>query len=92
MAVSTRPFLVLYVAWHPAFAAGRTIAKKLYDQYRRELYGNVAGGAGLSVIYRNVPDPATSEPQHIDLAEAETTAVVLLVDEKFAGDEAKRNQ
>jgi hypothetical protein len=87
VAVPTRPFLVLYVAWHPGFEAGRAIAKKLYDQYRRELYGNVAGGAGLSVIYRNAPDPATSAPQHIDLAEGETTAIVLLVDENFSGDE-----
>ena len=87
MAISTRPFLVVYVAWHPAFAAGRVIAKKLYDQYRRELYGNVTGGAGLSVIYRNTPDPATSAPPHIDLVEGETTAVVLLVDENLAGDE-----
>lgn len=88
MAVSTRPFLVLYVAWHPAFDGGRAIAKKLYDQFRRELYGNVAGGAGLSVLYRNTPDPATTAPPHIDLAEGETAAVVMLVDEHFAGDEA----
>ena len=87
MAVPTRPFLILYVAWHPSFEAGLAIAKKLYDQYRRDLYGNVAGGAGLSVIYRSAPDPATSVPQHIDLTEGETTAVVLLVDENFSGDE-----
>ena len=88
MAVSTRPFLVLYVAWHPAFEAGRDIAKRLYNQYRRELYGNVAGGAGLSVIYRSAPDPATSAPQYIDLAEGESTAIVMLIDENFAGDKA----
>lgn len=88
MTVSTRPFLVLYVAWHPAFEGGRSIAKKLYDQYRRELYDNVAGGTGLSVIYRHAPDPATSAPQHIDLSEAETTAVVMFIDEHFASDEA----
>lgn len=88
MAVSTRPFLVLYIAWHPAFKAGQDIAKRLYNQYRRELYGNVAGGAGLSVIYRSAPDPATSAPQHVDLGEGETTAVVMLIDENFAGDKA----
>lgn len=86
MAVSTRPFLVLYVAWHPAFEEGRAIAKKLYDHYRRELYSNVAGGAGLSVIYRQAPDPASSAPAAIDFSEGETSAVVMLIDDRFAGD------
>lgn len=88
MTVSTRPFLVLYVAWHPAFKAGQDIAKRLYNQYRRALYGNVAGGAGLSVIYRSAPDLTTSAPQHVDLGEGETTAIVMLIDENFAGDKA----
>jgi hypothetical protein len=83
----TRPFLVLYVAWHPAFEEGHSIAKKLYDHYRRELYSNVAGGAGLSVIYRHAPDPATSAPAVIDFSEGETCAVVILIDEHFASDE-----
>jgi len=84
--LSTRPFLILYVVWHPAFDEGRSIAKKLYEHYRRELYSNVAGGAGLSVIYRQAPDPTTSMPAAIDLSEGETSAVVLLIDEGFAGD------
>ncbi len=86
MVLSTRPFLILYVVWHPAFDEGRSIAKKLYEHYRRELYSNVAGGAGLSVIYRQAPDPTTSMPAAIDLSEGETSAVVLLIDEGFAGD------
>lgn len=87
MALSTRPFLILYVVWHPAFDAGRSIAKKLYEHYRRELYSNVAGGTGLSVIYRQAPDPTTSAPAAVDFSEGETSAVVLLIDERFAGDE-----
>lgn len=87
MAFSTRPFLVLYVVWHPAFDEGRSIAKKLYEHYRRELYSNVAGGTGLSVIYRQTPDPTTSAPAAIDFSEGETSAVVMLIDERFANDE-----
>lgn len=64
------------------------IAKKLYDHYRRDLYENVAGGTGLSVIYRSTPDPSTSAPGHIDFAEGETAAVVVLFDEQFATDAA----
>lgn len=87
MVLSTRPFLVLYVVWHPAFDEGRLIAKKLYEHYRRELYSNVAGGTGLSVIYRPVPDPITLAPVTIDFSESETSAVVMLIDESFAGDD-----
>ncbi|WP_396429497.1 toll/interleukin-1 receptor domain-containing protein [Limnohabitans sp.] len=87
MILSTRPFLVLYVVWHPAFDEGQLIAKKLYEHYRRELYSNVAGGAGLSVIYRPVPDPITLAPVTIDFSESETSAVVMLIDECFAGDD-----
>ena len=87
VALSTRPFLVLYVVWHPAFDGGRSIAKKLYEHYRRELYSNVAGGTGLSVIYRHAPDPTTSAPAAIDFSESETSAVVMLIDERFASDE-----
>lgn len=85
MPVATRPFLILYIAWHPAFDEGQMIAKELYDHYRRELYRNVAGGIGLSVIYRSVPDPNTFVPSHIDFSEGETAAIVLLFDEHFVG-------
>src|ERR1700681_1811209 len=84
MALTTRPFLVVYVAWHPEFADGSAIAKALYDHYRRQLYENVAGGTGLSVIYRATPGPGSSVPIGIDFAEAETSAVVLLIDDRWA--------
>lgn len=86
MAPATRPFIVLYIVWHPAFDEGRLIAKKLYEHYRRELYSNVAGGTGLSVIYRSVSDPTTSAPAAIDFSESETSAVVMLIDNRFTGD------
>ncbi|MDE3749579.1 toll/interleukin-1 receptor domain-containing protein [Methylobacterium radiotolerans] len=86
MPPSTRPFLVIYVAWHPAFAPGRSIAKGLYDHFRRELYENVAGGTGLSVLYRSEIDPHSGALRYIDLDESETTAVVPLIDARFAED------
>jgi hypothetical protein len=88
MTLSTRPFLVIYVAWHPEFADGPIIAKALYDHYRRELYENVAGGTGLSVIYRFEPAPGSNVPIDIDFAEAETSAIVLLIDERWTADPA----
>jgi hypothetical protein len=86
MPISTRPLLVLNIAWHPSFTCGRVIAKHLYDHYRRELYENISGGAGLSVIYRSAPDPNTNAPPPIDLDGGEAVATVLLFDENFAGD------
>jgi hypothetical protein len=88
MPLSTRPFLVIYVAWHPAFADGSVIAKVLYDYYRRQLYENVAGGAGLSVIYRSTPEPGSDVPIDIDFQSAETSAIVLLMDEQWVQDPA----
>jgi hypothetical protein len=88
MTLSTRPFLVIYLAWHPEFADGAAIAKALYDHYRRKLYENVAGGTGLSVVYRSTPAPSSDVPLGIDFAEAETTAVVLLIDKRWKDDPA----
>jgi hypothetical protein len=86
MALPTRPFLVIYVVWHPKFTDGETIAKSLYDHYRRDLYENVAGGAGISVIYRSTPEPGSNTPIDIDFDDSETSAIVLLVDEHLVAD------
>ena len=76
-----QPFLVIYVAWHPNFAEGANIGKALYDHYRRALYTNVAGGAGLPVVYRSTPAPDSVVPIDINLSDAETSAIVMLIDD-----------
>ena len=86
MADPTRPFLVLYIVWHPSSAEGPTIADFLREHFRRKLYENVAGGTGLSVIYRFAAGPGTASPLLIDFDEAETTAVVVLADRALAAD------
>ena len=88
MVVSTRPFLAVYVAWHPDFVLGATIAKRIHDHFRRDLYGNVAGGAGLSVIYRSIPNPGDGAPLPIDLENSETTAIVVLIEQCLVADGA----
>jgi hypothetical protein len=82
----SRPFLVLYVAWHPDYVDGAAIAESLRQHFRRKLYENVAGGTGLSVIFRSVPAPGSRTPILIDLDEADTTAVVVLVDPMLVAD------
>lgn len=82
----TRPFLVVYVAWHPGFADGAEIAEAIRGHFRRELYENVAGGTGLSVVFRSLPPPGGVVPLDIDLDEAHATAIVILADGRLAGD------
>lgn len=86
MADSTRPFLVLYVVWHPDFGDGSTTADMLREHFRRKVYENVAGGTGLSVIYRFAAAPGAAAPLTINLDESETTAIVVLADRNLAAD------
>lgn len=88
MTLSTRPLLAIYVAWHPAFADGESIARCLYEHYRRDLYENVAGGTGLSVIYRSTPIPGSDIPLEIDFTETEASAIVLLLDKHWVSNPA----
>ncbi|MFL9996304.1 toll/interleukin-1 receptor domain-containing protein [Paraburkholderia sediminicola] len=91
MADSTRPFLVVYIVWHPGFTDGPGIAETLRKHFRRKLYENVAGGTGLSVMYRSTAAPGAAEPLPINLDEAEATAVVVLTNSTFAADAAWSN-
>jgi hypothetical protein len=84
MTISTKPFLAIHVAWHPAFGEGQEIARALFEHYRRNLYQNVAGGSGIPVMYRFTAPPGSTVPIDIDLESAETSAVVLLVDKNWA--------
>ena len=88
LAISTRPLLTIYVAWHPMFAGGQKMARHLFEHYRRDLYRSVAGGAGLPVHYRSMSADAGAVPRHIDFDSSELTATVLLIDEHWIGDPA----
>lgn len=84
----TRPFLVIYVVWHPDFVDGRATADALFAHYRRDLFANVAGGTGLSVLFRFDPPPGQRVPLGVDFDDAETSAVVVLLEEHLTGDDA----
>jgi hypothetical protein len=88
MSDTARPFLTIYVAWHPAYAEGEQIAQLLHEHFRRKLYENVAGGTGLSVMFRSAPAPGAAAPLPIDLNEAEATAVVVLAEPNLVKDDA----
>jgi hypothetical protein len=85
-AVPTKPFLAIYVVWHPDFAPGEAVARALHDHYRRNLFVDVAGGTGLSVINRSARFAPSPVPAGIDFDDAEITGVVVLVDEQLKKD------
>lgn len=88
MTLSTRPLLSLYVVWHPKFAEGQTIAEALYDHYRSNLYENIAGGTGLSVVFRSTPAPESEIPIAIDFESADTSAIIVLLEDNIANSPA----
>ena len=88
MSSLARPFLAVYVVWHPEYRAGPELAESLRRHFRRKLYENVAGGTGLSVVFRSAPMSGASTPLPIVLDEAAATAIVVLAESSLAGDPA----
>ena len=83
--METRPLFALYVVWHPSNENGCDLADVLRRHFGRDRHGNIAGDHGLSVIYRHEIAPGELVPLSVDWDEAETTAVVVLVDSALAG-------
>lgn len=88
MSDPTRPFLVIYIVWHPNFATGASLAEALRQHFRRKLFENIAGGTGLSVVFRFAALPGSAAPLAIDLDEAETSAIVVLTESALVNDPA----
>lgn len=84
----TRPLLTIFVLWHPDFVDGETMGRFLFEHYRRKLYESVAGGAGVSVVFRSVPVSGGGVPLEIDFDDSELTAIVVLIDKKLSGDKS----
>src|SRR5262245_13251919 len=87
MSVQTKPFLAIYVAWHPSFTDGPEIGRHLFQHYRRDLYQNIAGGSGLPVLYRFEPPRGSKLPLEIDFEDAQTNAIILLMDCNWSDDQ-----
>lgn len=81
-----KPLLTLNVVWHPAFSEGKEIAEYIYDHYRRDLFENVVGGTGLSVLYRSQPPISRHIPIDINFDDSQTTAVIALMDRHLIED------
>ena len=91
MITSTLPPFALYIAWHPACAAGSSLGDRLRRHFGGDRFRDVAGGLGLGVIYRNENAPGKAVPLPVDWNGSESTAVVVLVDANLDRDGAWRD-
>src|SRR5436190_2051725 len=78
-----QPRLVIHVVWHPDFQLGREIAERIYEHFSRDTERPSTRGMGIPVFYRSVTAGGAKVPQPISFADAQHTAVVLLVDAKM---------
>ncbi|VVN38862.1 toll/interleukin-1 receptor domain-containing protein [Pseudomonas fluorescens] len=78
-----KPFFVIYVVWHPSFESGEEIANKIMQHFRRDIYKNIVGGAGIPVVFRSACMPDHEKPITINTEDSQTSAIIALVDEKL---------
>ena len=88
MSDETKPFLAIYVVWHPDFERGLQMAEAIRQHFRYGKFEEVSGSSGVSVVYRSAPTPDSSIPLEINFDEAETTAIVVLIDSSLIDDGA----
>ena len=79
------PF-VLHVVWHPQCSAAPAIADELRRHFASERYHDIAGGAGVTVLLRDVHAPDSDAPPGIDWTDGEIVVVVVLLDHAAAAD------
>jgi hypothetical protein len=78
-----KPFFVLYVVWHPNFELGGGIAEAIMQHFRRDLYKNIVGGAGIPVVFRNTCMPDHDIPISINPEDSEASAIIALIDDNL---------
>jgi hypothetical protein len=84
----TRPLCAIYLAWHPSYELGGDMARRLYQHFRRDLFTNVAGGVGLSVLYRSTP--TGDRPAPVPLDDSHIAVVFVLLSKAMTMDSAWR--
>ena len=90
MADLARAILAVHVVWHPNYSEGSDIAELIFEHFRSERYKNVLGNVDLNVAFHSAPEPNSETPVDIDLSEADTSAVVVLVESSLAADSVLR--
>src|SRR5436190_15183376 len=88
-----KPFLNLFLVWHPTFIAqeqdGEAIGETLYREFCRDSDKPMSPAIGVPIYFRT-SSKAGSAPQPIDTAGAHHTVVVFLTNAKMVLDPAYR--
>lgn len=86
-----RPFLHMYVVWHPDFQAGSSngllIAEKLYREFSRDPEKPMSPALGIPTYFRTSTVQGIAPPR-IDLNAAQFSVIVLLIDSSMVLDSA----
>ena len=86
--VIAQPPFMLYVVWHPSNAKGAAIAEGLLRHFGADRYRSIVGGAGVTALFRNVNTPGSATPLPVGWDDADTAAVVALIDNSLANNPA----
>ena len=85
---SHQPILNVYVIWHPdAEARCQPLAAALYASLYQDPQKPFARGIGIPTYFRCVCENDKKTPLAIDLAAAEHTVIVVLIEEHLVYDE-----
>ena len=84
--VDSRPQFAFYVARHTDFVLGRDLESCLRRHWGTDPYRQIVGGGGLDVFPRHARAPSAMPP--IDWDASSATAVVVLMDRRFAAQAA----
>src|SRR5689334_2698592 len=85
---SYRPRLILRVIWHAEFARGEELARHVYSRLCRDAERPASRGLGIPVYFHSGLSPADARlPEAIELADAESTVVVALLDTNVRADD-----
>jgi SLOG cluster2/TIR domain len=81
-----RPFLNLYVIWHPDFQDGQTYAEKLYREFSRDSDHPMSPDLGIPIYFRTSSANGVA-PAPIELGQATYNVVLFLVESSMVLDD-----
>src|SRR5215207_7806178 len=80
-----KPYLNIYVVWHPDFDNGQNIAEQIYSCFNHDINAPLSRGIGIPVYFRSVNASKDVEtPLTIKLDDAHRSVVIVLINSGLA--------
>jgi hypothetical protein len=80
----------IYVIWHPEYKMGKNIARKIFNDFNRDLKDPEMTGIGIPVFFRCANGPNQKKPKAIPFQKADYSFIVPLIDENLVVDKEWR--